>query len=87
MCTSTFTSETATPELAKLRAALDSGSACINAGISPANRGTSFVQGGVRDVFPAATVTQIERGDQVYASPSKPLSFSTVLRTAVSGVG
>jgi len=37
--------------------------------------------------FRLPTVTQIERGDQVYASPSKPLSFSTVLRTAVSGVG
>ena len=86
-CTSSFTTETATPELAKLRAALDNGTAYTNSGIGAANRGASFVQGGVRDVFPAATVTQIERGDQVYASASKPLSYSTVLNTAVSGVG
>jgi Big-like domain-containing protein len=86
-CTSIFTTETATPELAKLRAALDNGAAYANAGIGAANRGASFVQSGVRDVFPAATVTQIERGDEVYASASKPLSFSTVLNTAVSGAG
>jgi len=71
-CTSIFTTETATSELAKLRAALDNGTAYTNAGIGTANRGASFVQGGVRDVFPAATVMQIERGDQVYASVSRP---------------
>jgi hypothetical protein len=86
-CFSPFTTETATPELAKLRAALDNGSAYPAAGISAAEQGPSFVQGGVRDVFPAATVTSIERGDQVYADPAKPLSFSTVLNSAISGAG
>src|ERR1700704_6688062 len=55
-CTSTFTTETATPELAKLRAALDDGSAFSAAGITAAERSASLVQGGVRDVFPAASV-------------------------------
>jgi len=86
-CTSAFTTETATPELAKLRAALDSGDAYSQAGIGATDRGASFVQGGVRDAFPAATVTEIERGDQVYADPSKPLAFSQVLNSAVTGVG
>jgi Bacterial Ig-like domain len=86
-CTSAFTTETATAELAKLRASLDAGDAYAQAGIRASDRGASFVQRGIRDVFPAATVTQIERGDQVYADPSKPLSVSTVLNTAVAGVG
>jgi len=86
-CTSTFTTETATPELAKLRSALDDGSAFSAAGITTAERSASFVQGGTRDVFPAATVSQIERGDQVAADPTKPLSFSTVLNSAVTGAG
>jgi hypothetical protein len=84
-CTSIFTTETATPELAKVRGALDSGSAYSAAGIATAERGPNFVQGGVRDVFPAATVSQIERGDQVAADPAKPLSFSTVLNSAIAG--
>lgn len=84
-CASAFTTETATPELARLRAALDDGSAYSAAGIT--DRGPSFVQGGVRDVFPAATVTEIERGDQVYADPSRPLSYSPVPNSAVTGVG
>jgi hypothetical protein len=86
-CTSTFTTETATPELARLRAALDSGSAYSAAGITPTERAANFVQGGVRDVFPAATVSQLERGDQVAADPAKPLSYSTVLNSAVAGAG
>jgi len=86
-CRSTFTTETATPELARLRAALDDGTAYSAAGIGAADRGASFVQGGVRDVFPAATVMQIERGDQVYADPAKPLTYSTVPNSAVTGVG
>jgi hypothetical protein len=86
-CTSTFTTETATPELAKLRAALDNGSAYSAAGITTAERTASFIQGGGRDVFPAATVTQVERGDQVAADPTKPLAFSTVLNTAITGAG
>jgi len=86
-CTSTFTTETATPELAKLRGALDSGSAYAIADITSPERRASFVQAGVRDVFPAATVSSIERGDQVAADPSKPLSFSTVLNAAVGGAG
>jgi hypothetical protein len=86
-CASPFTTETATPELGKLRAALDGGDAYAEAGIGAADRGASLVQGGVRDVFPAATVTEIDRGDQVYADPSKPLAYSQVLNTAVTGVG
>jgi hypothetical protein len=77
-CSSLFTTETATPELAHLRAALDSGAAYTAAGIGASERGASFVQGGIRDVFPAATVTEIDRGDQVFADPTKPLSVSTV---------
>ena len=86
-CISLFTTETATPELAKVRGALDNGSVYVAADITPPERRASFVQGGVRDVFPAATVTEIERGDQVAADPTKPLSFSMVLNTAVSGAG
>jgi hypothetical protein len=86
-CTSTFTTETATPELAKLRAALDNGSAYSAAGITAGEGIANFVQGGVRDVFAAGTVTQVERGDQVSADPLKPLSYSTVLNTAVAGAG
>jgi hypothetical protein len=86
-CRSPFTTESATPELAKLRAALDSGSAYSAARITSAERGASFIQGGVRDVFPAATVSEIERGDQVAADPGKPLSFSTVLNAGVAVVG
>ena len=86
-CTSTFTTETATPELAKLRAALDSASAYATAGITSAERAASFIQNGVRDVFPAATVSEVERGDQVAADPSKPLTFSMVLNSAISGAG
>ena len=87
VCASTFTTETATPELQKLRQALDSGAADQAAGIASGDRGANFIQSGTREVFPAATVTQIERGDQVYADPSKPLSFSTVLNTAVANAG
>ncbi len=87
VCASTFITETATPELQKLRQALDSGAAYQAAGIAPGDRGASFVQSGVRDVFPSATVTQIERGDQVSADPSKPLAFSTVPNTAVTNAG
>jgi hypothetical protein len=86
-CTSIFTTETATPELARLRGALDSGSAYATAEITPPERRASFLQGGVRDVFPAATVSSIERGDQVSADPGKPLSYSTVLNSAISGAG
>src|SRR6202158_939810 len=86
-CTSTFTTETATPALAKLRGALDSGRAYAIAHITSPERRASFVQAGVPDVFPAATVSWIERGDQVAADPSKPLSFSTVLNAAVGGAG
>ncbi|MEA2655110.1 MAG: hypothetical protein QOI23_475 [Chloroflexota bacterium] len=86
-CTSTFTTETATPELAKLRAALDSGSAYSAAGITTADRTANFIQGGFREVFPAATVAEIERGDQVAADSAKPLVFSTVLDAAIAGAG
>jgi hypothetical protein len=86
-CSSAFTTETATPELARLRAALDSGAAYSAAGIGAAQRGASLVQGGVRDVFPAATVTEIDRGDQVYADAAQPLAFSQVLNSAVAGAG
>jgi hypothetical protein len=86
-CASIFTTETATPELAKLRGDLDSGAAYMAAGIAPPERRASFLQGGIRDVFPAATVSSIERGDQVAADPAKPLSFSTVLNTAITGAG
>jgi len=86
-CASIFTTETATPELARLRADLDSGTAYVASGITPPERGASFIQGGIRDVFPAATVSSIERGDQVAADPAKPLSFSTVLNTAITGAG
>jgi hypothetical protein len=86
-CSSPFTTETATPELAHLRAALDSGAAYAAAGIGAANRGATFVQNGTRDVFPAATVTEIDRGDQVYADASKPLAFSTVPNSAVAAAG
>lgn len=86
-CTSTFKTETATPELMKLRAALDNGSAYSAAGVTTADRTATFVQNGTRDVFPAATVSQIERGDQVFADPAKPLSFSTVLNSAVTNAG
>ena len=85
VCSSTFTTETATPELAKMRASLDSGDAYARAGIT--DRGATFLQGGVRDVFPAAAVTEIERGDQVYADPTKPLAFSLVPNSAITGVG
>jgi hypothetical protein len=86
-CVSIFTTETATPELAKLRTALDTGSAYSAAGITTAERNASFIQGGVRDVFPAATVSEIERGDQVAADPTKPLSFSLVPNVATAGAG
>jgi hypothetical protein len=86
-CRSTFTTESATPELAKLRAALDTGSAYSSAGITAAERSVSFIQSGGRDVFPAATVSEIDRGDQVAADPSKPLSFSTVLNAGLAGAG
>lgn len=86
-CTSTFTTETATPELAKLRAALDNGSAYSAAGITAPERTANFVQVGIRDVFAADTVTQVERGDQISADPAKPLSFSTVLNTTIAGAG
>jgi hypothetical protein len=86
-CTSTFTTETATPELAHLRAALDSGAAYSAAGIGAGDRGPSFVQNGTRDVFQAATVTEIDRGDQVSADPAKPLTFSTVPNSAVAAAG
>jgi Big-like domain-containing protein len=86
-CTSTFTTETATPELAKLRVALDNGTAYSAAGINAAERSANFVQGGVRDVFAAATVTQVERGDQVWSDPARPLTFSTVLNTTLAGAG
>ena len=85
-CTSTFETETATPELAKLRDALDSGAAYAGAGIAGAELGASFVQNGVRDVFPTATVSESERGDQVYADPSRPLTFTPVPNSAVGGV-
>nr|MDQ6919460.1 Ig-like domain-containing protein [Candidatus Dormibacteraeota bacterium] len=86
-CSSPFTTETATPELAHLRTALDSGAAYSAAGIGTSQRGPSFVQNGTRDVFPAATVTEIDRGDQVYADPGKPLSFSTVPNSASTAAG
>jgi len=86
-CSSTFTTETATPELAKLRAALDSGAAYSAAGIGAGQRGAGLVQGGVRDVFPAATVTEIDRGDQVSADPTQPLAFSQVLNSAAASAG
>jgi hypothetical protein len=86
-CASVFTTETATPELAKLRAELDSGNAYVAAGITPPEQRASFTQAGVRDVFPAATVSTIERGDQVAADPAKPLSFSTVLNSTIGGAG
>ena len=76
-CASTFTTETATPELAHLRVALDAGS----------HSAAAFIQNGTRDVFPATTVTEIDRGDQVYADPAKPLASSQVLNTAVTGAG
>jgi Bacterial Ig-like domain len=76
-CGSSFTTETATPELAHLRAALDAS--------TPATAG--LVQNGTRDVFPAATVTEIDRGDQVYADPARPLAFSQVLNAAVANAG
>jgi hypothetical protein len=86
-CRSSFKTETATPELARLRGALDSGAAYAAAGISGGELSTGFVQNGVRDVFPAATVSEIERGDQVYADPSRPLTFSAVPNSAVTGAG
>jgi hypothetical protein len=76
-CGSNFTTETATPELAHLRAALDAG----------ARPTAGFVQNGTRDVFPATTVTEIDRGDQVLADPAKPLAFSQVLNAAVAAAG
>lgn len=87
VCTSTFTTETATPELGRIRAALDSGAAYTQAGIGAAERSAAFLQAGIRDVFPAAAVSEIERGDQVFADPAKPLSFSAVLNTAVTAAG
>ena len=87
ICRSTFKTETATPELGRLRSALDSGAAYSAAGITGSELSASFVQNGVRDVFPAATVSEIERGDQVSADSTKPLSFSPVPNSAVTGVG
>jgi hypothetical protein len=86
-CSSHFTTQTATPELALLRTALDSGAAYSAAGIGASERGASFVQGGTRDVFAAPTVTEIDRGDQVYADTSKALTYSSVLNSAVTGAG
>jgi hypothetical protein len=53
-CVVAFTTRTASAVLARIRGALDSGTAYAQAGIT--NRKASFVQGGVADVFPAATV-------------------------------
>ena len=86
-CQVRFTTQTATPELLKLRAALDNGSAYQQAGIAPAQRGANFVQDGVRDVFPAQSVLEIDRADQVYADPNRPLAVSQVLNSAVAGAG
>jgi len=86
-CRVPFTTQTATPELLKLRMALDSGVAYQQAGIPADQREASFVQNGTRDVFPAATVLGIDRGDQVYADPARPLTVSAVLNSAVAGAG
>ncbi len=83
-CTAHFTTESTTTQLARLRAALDDGSAYSAAGIDAAERGASFIQDGRRDVFPAASVTEIERQDQVRADPQAPLRSSMVLNTATA---
>jgi Bacterial Ig-like domain len=86
-CRTPFTTRTASGELIRLRRALDDGSADADAGIR--DRGPSFVQGGVRDVFPAATVTGIQRVDQVRSDPAAPGAFATspVPNLAVGGAG
>lgn len=86
-CRVTFTTLSGTTELQAIRAALDDGSAYRAAGITPAGRAAGFTQNGVRTVFPAATVTEIDRLDQVNADPAKPLASSTVLNTAIAGAG
>jgi hypothetical protein len=53
-CVVSFTTRTASAVLAHIRAALDSGVAYRQAGIT--DRKASFVQGGTADVFPAITV-------------------------------
>src|SRR5258708_3619273 len=59
-CTSPFTTETATPELGKLRVALDSGNAYSQAGVGANDRGASFLHGCRRDNLSAASVTELE---------------------------
>lgn len=75
-----FTTETATGELDRIRAALDSGAAYGQAQIPAADRGLSFQQGGLTTVFPGPSVVKegIVRNDQTYADPAKPLTSSTV---------
>ena len=83
-CRATFTVESATSELQHLQRALDDGSAYAAAGIT--DTGIDLTQDGRREVFPAPTVTYIERLDQVYADPTKPLQSSPVPNSATAAV-
>jgi hypothetical protein len=75
-----FTTETATLELDRLRRSLDSGVAYAQAGIAAADRGLSFNQGGLTTVFAGPSVVKegITRNDQTSADPKAALTSSTV---------
>src|SRR4029077_11777050 len=64
VCTTTFTTRTATAELDHIRQALDNGSAYSQAGIAGPSATATFVQNGTADVFPASTVLTMDRLDQ-----------------------
>ena len=81
----TFTTLSATAGLASMRAQLDDGSAYAAAGIADDERGLSFTIGELRPVFPAATVVQITRRNEVV--PGGPLVDEMVLNSAVAGAG
>ena len=59
----TFTTMSGTSTLAQMRRQLDDGSAYDAAGIAEGDRGLRFSSDGRRTVFPAPTVTRIERID------------------------
>ncbi|MFN2463187.1 MAG: hypothetical protein ABR573_04690 [Candidatus Dormibacteria bacterium] len=86
-CDVAFTTRTASAQLVNMRAALDSGVAYAQAGMTaPADRQASFTQNGTNDVFRADQVpaTGIQRNDNASVDPNYKVS-STVLNTVAPG--
>jgi hypothetical protein len=89
-CEVPFTTRTATPELERIRLALDDGSAYAAAGIRRADRTATFLHAGAPTVFPADSVTEIQHFWQTSADPTKPLDTATadaLVPNTIAGAG